>query len=263
MINILSYIFYNLSNLLFVILLPKSFVKIFFINYSVASGLFTFLVFYHFTKKKFFKENNLIYMITFGLILLEFINTKAYIIWYFTFLLIYSDYFFSQRKNFLINISFKILLFFSSFFLYKNFLDPIEVIKIKIIIIYFTFIFYYLFAKKNKFLILKVSSPIVYNLWTCLIYFSTLFFITIFVPDLFIKIIYISFQIIIGIQLKLFDLKIRSFKLDYSKINIIFNLLSFSYIFILSIYTNVHYLILIYLIIFFSLNFLRSKYILQ
>ena len=261
MFNISSYVLYNLSNLLFVLLIPYNFTKLFFINYSIASGIFTFIIFYHFSKKNIFSEQSIIIISTLLILLAELIDSNIYIIWLFTFFIIYSDYFFSQRKNYLINFFFKLLLFISSFLLYQNYLYPIEVLKIKIAIIYLTFLFYYLFCEKYKFSELKVSSPLKYNFWTCLIYFGSLFLLTIIVPDNFIKIIYISFQILIGIQLKLFDLKIRDIKIKNLNTDIIFRILSFSYLIILSSYTNIYFIIVFYLVIYLGLNFLKLKYI--
>lgn len=261
MLNISSYILYNLSNLIFALLIPISFTKIFFLNYSIASGIFTFLIFYHFSKKNILKEKNILIVSSILIFLSELFESEGFLIWLFTFFIIYSDYFFSQRKNYLVNFSLKLLLFITSFLLYQDFLGPINVLKIKIIIIYLIFIFYYLFCTKHNFFALKVSSPIKYNFWTCLIYFLSLFLLTVMVPNNFLKIIYISFQIIIGLQLKLFDLKIRDIKLKYVNIDIIFGVISFIYIFILSIYLSLHYIVLIHLFIYLSLNFLKKKYI--
>lgn len=263
MFNISSYILYNLSNLLFALLIPNSFTKIFFINYSISSGIFTFIIFYHFSKKNIFSEKSMMIISTSLILLSELLNSNIYIIWLFTFLIIYFDYFFSQRKNYLVNFFFKFLLLISSFLLYQNFLYPTEVLKIKIIITYSALIFYYLFCKKYEFSALKVNSPLKYNFWTCLIYFGSLFLITIIVPNSFIKIMYISFQILIGIQLKLFDLKIRDIKVKYLNTEIIFGSLSFSYLIFLSLYSSLYYIIVFYLLIFLSLNFCKKKYIIK
>lgn len=261
MLNISSYILYNLSNLLFVLLLPNNFVHIFFINYSIASGLFTFIIFYHFSKKNIISEKIIIFVSSLLVLFLELFNSNIYTIWLFTFLIIYFDYFFSQKKNYLVNFCYKLLLFLTSFLLYQNFFYPTEVLKIKIIITYLVFVFYYFFCKKNKFVLLKVNSPIYYNFWTCLIYFGSLFLITIFIQNSFIKVIYLSFQILIGIQLKIFDLKIRNIKIKYFNIDIIYGLISYLYLIGLGIYLNLYYIILFYLAISLILNFIRKKYI--
>ena len=38
------------------------------------------------------------------ILLSEVLNSNVYIIWLFTYLAIYSDYFFSQRKNYFVNL---------------------------------------------------------------------------------------------------------------------------------------------------------------
>lgn len=261
MFNISSYIFYNLSNLLFIFLIPSSFAKLFFLNYSIASGFFTFLIFYHFSKKNFFSEKSIMIASTLILFLLEIFKSNIIIIWFFTFFVIYSDYFFSQRKNYILNFNFKLILLLSSLLLYQNFLKPVDVLKIKILIVYFTFIFYYFFCKKSEFLNLKVNSPIAYNFWTCLIYFTSLFLLTIIIEETFIKIIYISFQILIGAQLKLFDIKIRNINIKYKYIESIFVIISFLYLILISMYSNLYFIIIFYLIVFLILTFIKKKYI--
>lgn len=261
MFNFSSYIFYNLSNLLFALLIPNNFAKLFFINYSIASGIFTFVVFYHFSKKNIFSDKIMVIINTVFILLSEVLNSNVYIIWLFTYLAIYSDYFFSQRKNYFVNFVFKFLLLISSLLLYQNFLDPISVLKIKIISIYLTFLFYFLLCKKYPISTLKISSPLIYNFLTCCIYYFSLFILTILVSNNFVKIVYVSFQILIGIHLKLIDLKIRDINLNYLNLESIFGLVSFSYLICLALYSNLYYLILFYFIIFLFLNILKKKYI--
>lgn len=261
MFNISSYIFYNLSNLLFIFLIPNSFAKLFFLNYSIASGIFTFLIFYHFSRKNFFSEKSIMIVCSVILILVVILKIEIFTIWFFTFFVIYSDYFFSQRKNYILNFNFKLILMMSSLLLYQNFLDPSDVLKIKILIIYFTFVFYYFFCERNEFVKLKVNSPISYNFWTCFIYFSSLFMLTIIIKESFIKIIYISFQILIGAQLKLFDVKIRNIDIKYKNVETMFTIISFLYLVLVSIYSNLYFIIIFYTIVFLSLIFVKKKYI--
>lgn len=261
MFNFSSYILYNLSNLLFALLIPNSFAKLFFINYSLASGIFTFVIFYNFSKKNIFSEKFVMFLNLILIFFSEIFNLNILIIWIFTFLLIYSDYFFSQRKNYILNFSFKLMLLISSLLLYQNFLDPIYVLKIKVIVIYFTFLFYNFFCKKNSFTYLNVSSPLIYNISTILIYFCSLFILTIFISDLYIKIVFVSFQVLIGIHLKLFDLKIRSINTLKLNIEFLFTLFSFLYLAVLCFYTDIYFLMIIYFVVFLSLNFLKKKYI--
>ena len=51
-INISSYFLFVLSNLIFLILIPSELSKVFFINYSIANGVFSYLVIVIFSKKK-------------------------------------------------------------------------------------------------------------------------------------------------------------------------------------------------------------------
>ena len=53
MINISSYILFNLSNLIFIVLLPSNFLKVFLINFSIASGIFSYLALLIFSNTNF------------------------------------------------------------------------------------------------------------------------------------------------------------------------------------------------------------------
>ena len=261
MINILSYIFYNLSNVIFLILIPSVFEKFFFLNYSISSGFFTFIVFYHFSKRKIIPEK-LFLVISLLLLLLSIrIDLDLILIWTYTFLLIYSDYFFSQIKINLINFLFKTLLMLSSFLLYENFLSPEYVLKIKIVLILLFFLVFYIFFKNSKLLLLKINSSLLYNLCTCIIYFSTLFIITIFIQSQVLKIVYISFQILIGLQLKIFDIEIRNINFKYFNLHYACVVISFFYLISLSLYVNSLFLILFYLLIFSALYFVKKFFI--
>ncbi len=261
MFNISSYILYNLSNLLFVILIPDSFSKLFLSNYSIASGIFIFFAFIYFSKKQILSEKFIMIISVISIFLFEFFNLNVYIIWLFTFLVIYSDYFFSQRKNYLINFFFKLLLFVSSLLLYDDYLSGFVVLKIKITIIILTLIYYDFFCKKYEVIFLRIKFPITYTFLNSLIYFSSLYILTILIPNNFLKITYISFQILIGMQLKLFDLEVRNFKIKHKNINRIFGFFSILYLFFLSIFTELYLISIFYILVFFSLNFLKKKYI--
>lgn len=263
MINYFSYFFYNLSNLLFIILIPENFSKFFFINYSIASGIFTFIIFYHFSKKEILTEKKIFIILLILLAIFEILNSKSLIIWYFTFLIIYFDYFFSQKNNYLINFIFKFFLLLSSFLLYNNFIQPMIVLKIKIITVLIALLYYFFFSKKGLSKPLRVNSPIIYNFFTCLIYFLSLFLITILVPNSFVKLIYITFQILIGFQLKIFDLKIRDIYINSFNLDILFNIFSFTCIIFVSFLSELYYLIVFHLFVFFSLALVKKKYISQ
>ena len=137
------------------------------------------------------------------------------------------------------------------------------VLKIKIITVLIALLYYFFFSKKSLSKPLKVNSPIIYNFFTCLIYFLSLFLITILVPNNFVKLIYITFQILIGFQLKIFDLKIRDIYIKSFNIDFLFNIFSFTCIIFVSFLSGLYYLIFFYLFVFISLSLVRKKYIPQ
>ena len=261
MINITSYVLYNLSNLLFALLIPEYFIKNYFINYSIASGIFTLIVFYNFSKEQILSEKYLVIFSVFCIFLLEIIETDIGIIWLFTLLIIYSDYFFSQSKNYLLNFYFKFLLFVLSLFLYEEIMNPILVLKLKIFLVLITLAIYNIFFEKTPLIPLNLTSPVKYNISTCLIYFFSLFLIPLITPDNFIKEIYISFQILIGIQLKIFDLKIRSLNFKILNLNAIFLFISVIFISYLMIYLSLYQIVILYVFLIISLSLLKRKYI--
>ena len=234
MINILSYFFYNLSNLILFILIPSKFEKFFFLNYSIASGIFTFVVLYHFSKKKIVPEKLFLTISLLFLLLGIKIESDLILIWTYSFLLIYSDYFFSQIKVKFINFLFKIILMLSSFLLYDNFLSLKYVFIIKMILILFFFFITFIFFKNYKIKLLHINSPLVYNFLTCLIYFSSLFVVSLVIESEILKIVYISFQLLIGLQLKIFDIEIRNINFKYFNLyyffSFIYKFLRFAYI---------------------------------
>jgi len=260
MFNFISYILFNLSNLFFLILIPDYFTKFFLINYSVSSGIFIYFIFYHFSRKEFFSEKKLFIINTLLIFISEFLNNDSYIVILFSYLIIYSDYFFSQKKNFIINFLLKLLLLLTSFLLYENFLDPIFVLKVKIMIIYSAFPIYFLFCKKYPTTSLNVSSPLMYTFLTCIVYYSTLLLLAIVIKDNYIKLVYLTFQILIGIQLKFYDLRIRKINFNIF-LEYFFWLISFLYLFFIIFYTHLYFLILYYLLIILSLDLIKKKYI--
>jgi hypothetical protein len=260
-INILSYFFYNLSNLILFILIPSKFEKFFFLNYSIASGIFTFVVFYHFSKKKIVSEKLFLTTSLLFLLLGIKIESDLILIWIYTFLLIYSDYFFSQIKVNLINFLFKFILMLSSFLLYNNFLSPKYVLIIKIILIIFFFLITFIFFKNYKIKLLHINSPLVYNFLTCLIYFSSLFVVSLVIESEILKIVYISFQLLIGLQLKIFDIEIRNINFKYFNLYYFFSFICFVYLITLCLFINSYGLLIFYLLIFLILNLVKKKFI--
>jgi hypothetical protein len=260
-INILSYFFYNLSNLIFFILIPTIYEKVFFLNYSIASGFFSFIVFYHFSKRKIIPEKLFLTISLLFLLLSIKIEVDIILIWIYSFLLIFSDYFFSQRKIKVTNFFFKILLMLSSLLLYKSFLSPEYVLKIKIILILIFFLIFYIFFKNTKVTLLKVNSSLLYNFYTCSIYFSSLFIITIIIQSEILKIVYISLQILIGTQLKIFDMEIRNINFKYFDLYYTFTFISLIYLIIISIYVNSYILFIFCLLTFAALHFAKKKFV--
>ena len=260
MFNFISYILFNLSNLFFLILIPDYFTKFFLVNYSISSGIFIFFVFYYFSKKEFFSERTLFIINTFLIFISEFFNNDNYTIILFAYLLIYSDYFFSQKKNYIINFFLKLLLLFTSFLLYESFLHPILVLKLKIILIYSVFLVYFFLCKKFPTSSLNVNSPLMYTFLTCVIYYSSLLLLAIIITDNYIKLVYLSFQILIGIQLKFYDLRIRKINFNIL-LEYFFWLISFLYLIFIISYTKLYFLIPYHLIIVLSLNLIKKKYI--
>jgi len=260
-INILSYFFYNLSNLIIFILIPLKFEKFFFLNYSIASGIFTFVVFYHFSKKKIIPPKLFLTTSLLFLLLGIKIESDLILIWIYTFLLIYSDYFFSQIKVNFINFLFKFILMLSSFLLYNNFLSPKYVLIIRIILILFFFLITFIFFKNYKIKLLHINSPLVYNFLTCLIYFSSLFAASLVIESEILKIVYISFQLLIGLQLKIFDIEIRNINFKYFNLYYFFSFVCFVYLIILCLFINSYSLFIFYLLIYLILNFVKKKFI--
>ena len=80
---------------------------------------------------------------------------------------------------------------------------------------------------------------------------------------IFVKLIYITFQILIGFQLKIFDLKIRDIYINSFNLDILFNIFSFICIIFVSFLSELYYLIVFHLFVFFSLALVKKKYISQ
>ena len=107
---------------------------------------------------------------------------------------------------------------------------------------------------------LEVKKPNLYVMSTCFIYFGSLYLIAIISVNEFIKLLYISFQIFLSIRLKFFDLNIRGI-LKINKFNKMLFILAFIYFMILSIYSMSYFVLILYLISFFTLNYVEKKFI--
>lgn len=258
--GIVSFFLYNLSNVLLIILLPKELSKEFLNFYSFFSGIFSFLIFYNFAKLNFLNKKTVIVL---GIILLatlfKYPSLELLIILY-VFILLFSDYFFSQSNLEKLNFIFKFILLISSCLLFFNF-SLVFVLKTKCIIIILFLLFSSFFEVSIK--TLKVNSPINYSILTCLIYFGTLFLITLLSDNEIVKIFYISLQIFLGLKLKIFDLKIRDIKLKIFNFEKLFNIFSIIFFLILSIYFKEMIYFFIYTISYYFLENVKRKYILK
>lgn len=257
--KLVSFIFYNLSNVTLIILLPLDITNEFLNFYSVGSGIFSFIVFYNFSKKIFINIFPLV-LLSIPLIFVSFIFINLPIlIFFYVFLLLFSDYYFSQSNLIFSNLTFKVFLLISSLFLCLNF-SIYQVLQLKVIIV----IFYLLFSRIFKITIkeLKIKSPIIYSAYTCLIYSSALFLVSILAEKEIVKFFYILIQIFLGLKLKLFDLKIREINYEFINIDRIFNYLSIFLFLILSIYFKEFLFFVIYFVSNMSLEYVKKKYIL-
>jgi len=118
-----------------------------------------------------------------------------------------------------------------------------------------------MFFKNSKVTLLKINSPVLYNFYTCSIYFSSLFIITIIIQSEILKIVYISLQILIGTQLKIFDMEIRNINFKYFNLYYTFTFISLIYLIIISIYVNSYNLFIFCLLTFAALHFAKKKFI--
>ena len=96
------------------------------------------------------------------------------VVWVYSFVLIYADYFFPKKVQ-VINLLLKISLFILTPLILLDSFNAILIIKIKLFNIYF---FDFFFFKRKKNTDIKVSHPINYTILTCIIYFGSLFLIS-------------------------------------------------------------------------------------
>jgi len=266
-VALLSYIFYNLSNVILIALISENNISQFLNFYSIASGIFSFIIFYNFSKKIFLK----IYLVNYFSVALFicngyfqniFISTFHYV-----FILLYADYYYSLSKKKITNLVFKIILFISTFLILFE-LKLIVVLQIKVFLI-LIFLFF-LQNKDSEFRKLEVNSPILYSLATCIIYFGSLFIISILASSDVVKFFYISMQFFIGFKLKFFDLEIRKinfnlnykkFKFNLVKLNSFFNYSSIIFFLFISIYFSHYIFFPIFLISLILLENVKAKFI--
>jgi len=257
--NILSYFLFILSNLVFLILVPNELSKIFFINYSIANGIFSYLVVLLFSKKENIDIRYFLIFFSISTIFCYFFKNIISLIWLYTFILIYSDYFFSQKKHIKANLFIKFSLLLISCLLFFDQFTLSLVMNIKILFLIICITIFYIFKIHLSFP-LEVKKPNFYVISTCIVYFGSLYIIALISVNEFIKLLYISFQIFLSIKLKIFDLKIRGIlKIDNNK-KILF-LLACIYFMLLSIYSNSYFILFLFLISYLSLHYVEKKFI--
>ncbi len=258
-INLSSYFLFFLSNLVFLILIPSELSKVFFINYSIANGIFSYVIVLLFSQNRIIDNKILLFFFLILTILCYALNNLIILIWVYTLILIFGDYFFSQKKYIKSNLFIKFSLFLISCLLFFDQFTLYIVMNIKILYLLICISVFYIYGiqQSNP---LEVKKPNLYVISTCIIYFGSLYIIAVISINEFIKLFYISFQVFLSIKLKIFDLNIRGIlKInEYGKILLI---LAFIYFMTISIYTNSYFLLIIFLISYFSLNYVEKKFI--
>ena len=259
LINFLSYFIFFLSNLVFLMLIPSEFNKVFFLNYSIANGVFSYFIVLLFSQKKIIDTKFSLILLILLTIISFVLDNLTFLVWFYTSILIYADYFFSQKKyiksNLLIKFSLlpiSCLLFFDQFSLY--FVMNIKILYLLICI----FTFYILKIDSSN--SLKVKKPNLYVISTCVIYFGSLYIIAFITVNELIKLFYISFQVFLSIRLKIFDLNIRGI-LKINKYGKILFISALIYFMAISIYFNLYFLLILFLISYFSLDYVEKRFI--
>lgn len=258
MLNLLSYFLFNLSNVVLIILIPSNYANDFLNFYSLSNGIFTFVIFYNFSHKKILNEQ---FIILFGITILFlsfFLQSLSMLIFFYVFLLLFSDYSFSQSSLEIKNFTFKFLLLLTSLII----LIPLNltlVIQFKILLILSFLVLFYFSKKEIK--KLKVKSPIFYILNICLIYHGSLFLISIIFQENTVKLFYIIIQILIGIKLRIFDLKIRDINFKLQSIFKYYDIISVVICLGISFYYAKFDFLVIFIISLLLLNYVKKKYI--
>ena len=258
-INISSYIFFILSNLIFLILIPSELSKIFFINYSIANGFLSYLVVLLFSKKENIDVKYFLFFFLLSFVYCYITKNLVILIWLYTSILIYADYFFSQKKYIKCNLYIKFsLLLLSCLLLFDQF-TLLLVMYIKSLFLFICIIIFYI-LKIHSCRPLEVNRPNLYVISTCVIYFGSLLVVAYISISELIKLFYISFQVFLSFRLKLFDLNIRGI-LKINRYGKLLFILPFIYFMILSIYSSSYLLFILYLTSYFSLSYVEKKFI--
>ena len=258
-INISSYIFFILSNLIFLILIPNELSKIFFINYSIANGFLSYLVVLLFSKKENIDVKYFLFFFSLSFVYCYITKNLLILIWLYISILIYADYFFSQKKYIKCNLYIKFsLLLLSCLLLFDQF-TLLLVMYIKSLFLFICITIFYI-LKIHSCRPLEVNRPNLYVISTCTIYFGSLFVVAYISISELIKLFYISFQVFLSFRLKLFDLNIRGI-LKINRYGKLLFILPFIYFMILSIYSSSYPLFILYLTSYFSLSYVEKKFI--
>ena len=259
LINILSYFIFFLSNLVFLILIPSELNKVFFVNYSIANGVFSYFIVLIFSQKKIIDTKFSLFFFTLFTIFCFTSDSLIFLIWFYTSILIYADYFFSQKKYIKSNLFIKFsllliscLLFFDQFSLYL-------VMNIKILYLLICILTFYI-LKIDQSNTLEVKKPNLYVISTCIIYFGSLYIIAFITVNELIKLFYISFQVFLSIRLKIFDLNIRGI-LKINKYGKILFISALIYFMTISIYFNLYLLLILFLISYISLDYVDKRFV--
>ena len=149
LINILSYFIFFLSNLVFLILIPSELNKVFFLNYSIANGVFSYFIVLLFSQKKIIDTKFSLLLFILLTIFCFMIDNLTFLIWFYTLILIYADYFFSQKKYIKSNLLIKFSLLLISCLLFFDQFSLHLVMNIKIL---------YLLVCISTFYILKIDT---------------------------------------------------------------------------------------------------------
>ena len=259
LINILSYSLFTLSNLVFIFLIPSEISKIFLLNYSIANGVLSYVIVLLFSKKKILDVRFFLSLFLVSIVYCYFFLNLVILIWLYTFILIYSDYFFSQKRFIISNLLIKFFLFLISCLLFIDQFTIVLVMNIKIIFLIICITIFYI-LKIHLSLPLEIKRPNYYVVSTCAIYFGSLYIIAFVSANEFIKLFYISFQIFLSMRLKIFDLNIRGI-IKLKKYGKILFILACIYFMIITIYSSSYFLFILFLITYYSLSYAEKKFI--
>ena len=259
LINILSYSLFTLSNLVFIFLIPSEISKIFLLNYSIANGVLSYVIVLLFSKKKILDVRFFLSLFLVSIVYCYFFLNLVILIWLYTFILIYSDYFFSQKRFIISNLLIKFFLFLISCLLFIDQFTIVLVMNIKIIFLIICITIFYI-LKIHLSRPLEIKRPNYYVVSTCAIYFGSLYIIAFVSANEFIKLFYISFQIFLSMRLKIFDLNIRGI-IKLKKYGKILFILACIYFMIITIYSSSYFLFILFLITYYSLSYAEKKFI--